>query len=302
MASSRSSKPKRKAPAAAGGPFMAQPHRAMSGEKKPVRPRDLLHATSFPVHPFDRAHGVDTSGLVPAKHLTTGHAHDEHVTAYYGVAPSILRALIARWRETVPLHPISSYTFLDIGCGKGRALLVASELSFRRVVGIELNPQLAAVARTNAEHWNSSHTADPTAPLLAPIEILEHDALELTLPPTPTLLFLFHPFEAPLLRKLLRRIEAQIAEHASLAAHNGSSASTPALDILYVNAECASVLDRHPAFQRLFIGQVAMSPEDHAADLEAIAQQKEYGSTGDEECAIYRYTGRNKNERPILTD
>jgi hypothetical protein len=33
-----------------------------------------------------------------------------------------------------------------------------------------------------------------------------------------------------------------------------------------------------------------MSPEDHAADLEAIAAQKEYGSTGDEECAIYRFT------------
>ena len=33
-----------------------------------------------------------------------------------------------------------------------------------------------------------------------------------------------------------------------------------------------------------------MSPEDHAADIEAIAAQKEYGSTGDEECAIYRFT------------
>jgi hypothetical protein len=38
-----------------------------------------------------------------------------------------------------------------------------------------------------------------------------------------------------------------------------------------------------------------MSPEDHAADLEAIAQQEEYGSTGDELCAIYRYTGRGSS-------
>jgi hypothetical protein len=36
-----------------------------------------------------------------------------------------------------------------------------------------------------------------------------------------------------------------------------------------------------------------MSSEDHMADLEAIAQQEDYGSTGDEECAIYRYTGRS---------
>jgi SAM-dependent methyltransferase len=239
-----------------------------------------LRATNFPHHPFDQAHGVDTSGLVPARHLATGHAHDEHVTAYYGVAPSILRALIARWRETVPPHPISNYTFLDIGCGKGRALLVASELPFRRVVGVELNPKLAAIARSNVEIWTRAHAADPTAGLLAPIDVLEQDALELTLPPRPTLIFLFHPFEAPLLRKLLRRIESQLAE------------ATSGLDILYVNAECAGVLDRHPGFRRLYLSQVPMSPEDHAADREAIAQQKEYGSTGDEECAIYRYTGR----------
>lgn len=223
---------------------------------------------------------MDTSGLVPARHLATGHAHDEHVTAYYGVAPSILRTLIARWRETIPPHPISSYTFLDIGCGKGRALLVASELPFRRVAGIELNPKLAAIARSNVEIWTRSHVADPTAGLLAPIDVLEQDALELTLPPRPALIFLFHPFEAPLLRKLLRRIESQLGEARS------------DLDILYVNAECAGVLDRHPAFRRLYLGQIPMSPEDHAADREAIAQQKEYGSTGDEECAIYRYTGR----------
>src|SRR5580692_1825731 len=106
---------------------------APPAEKKSVRPRDLLQPVDFPIHPFDEMHGVDTSGLVPARHLVTGHASDEHVTAYYGVAPSILRALIAHWRETVPPHPISSYTFLDIGAGKGRALLVASELPFRRV-------------------------------------------------------------------------------------------------------------------------------------------------------------------------
>jgi hypothetical protein len=40
------------------------------------------------------------------------------------------------------------------------------------------------------------------------------------------------------------------------------------------------------------MGPVAMTPADHVADLAAIAEQKEYGSTGDELCAIYRHTGR----------
>jgi SAM-dependent methyltransferase len=266
-----------------------------SGFIPAVRPRDLLKLTQFPIHPFDQMHGVDTSGLVPARHLVTGHANDEHVTAYYGVAPSILRSLIAQWRETIPPYPISSYSFIDIGAGKGRGLLVASEFRFRKVIGIELNPALAAIARQNIARWTEAHAADSTAQQLPPIEVLEQDALDFQFPATPALLFLFHPFEAPVLKQLLRRIETRFAELPS----TRSRQSPPALDLIYVNAECASVLDRNPAFTQLFLGDVKMTPEDHAADLEAIARQKEYGSTGDEECAIYRYTGRAPS--PSLT-
>ena len=133
----------------------------------PRRAHDLLQRTSFPVHPFDQMHGVDTSGLVPATHLATGHANDEHITAYYGVAPSILRALIGAWRASGPPHPIEDYIFIDVGAGKGRGLLVASEYSFRKVAGIELNPELAAIARQNVEHWTRAHREDPTAARLA---------------------------------------------------------------------------------------------------------------------------------------
>ena len=89
-----------------------------TNETKPQRPRDLLRATSTPIHPFDQIHGTDTSGLVPASDLVTGHPHDEHVTAYYAVAPSILRGLVERWRDTSPPHPPAAYTFFDIGAGK----------------------------------------------------------------------------------------------------------------------------------------------------------------------------------------
>ena len=257
-----------------------------------TRPRDLLKLTAFPIHPFDQMHGVDTSGLVPAKHLVTGHANDEHVTAYYGVAPSILRALIGHWRESVPPHPIFNYTFIDIGAGKGRGLLVASEYRFHKVIGIELKPALAAIARQNVDLWTQNHSEDSTAGPLAPIEVIEQDALEFEFPDTPTLLFLFHPFEAPVLRQLLRRIETSFAKRPA-------GSPEPALDLIYVNAECANVLDRNPAFAQLFLDNVRMTPEDHAADLAAIARQREYGSTGDEECAIYRYTGRARG--PIFT-
>ena len=140
---------------------------ALNPASGPMRARDLLQRTAFPIHPFDQMHGVDTSGLVPATHLVTGHANDEHITAYYGVAPSILRALIGHWRETVPPYPIHSYTFIDVGAGKGRGLLVASEYSFRKVAGIELNPEMAAIARQNVEHGSApaAKTRPPRASL-----------------------------------------------------------------------------------------------------------------------------------------
>ncbi len=246
------------------------------------RPRDLLRATGHPIHPFDEMHRTDTSGLVPAADLLTGHPNDTYVTAYYAIAPSILRAIVARWRDTVLSEPIDRYTFLDMGAGKGRAMLVASEFPFHAVLGVELNPALAAVARTNLAIWQGAHTGDPTAEALAPLYVLETDALAVDLPATPTLLFLFHPFEAPVLQALLRRVETQFATRPGL------------LDLLYVNAECADILDQHPAFTLLWSGNLPMSPDDHRADLAAIAEQAEYGSTGDEICAIYRYTGRSR--------
>ncbi|HXC97430.1 MAG TPA: class I SAM-dependent methyltransferase [Edaphobacter sp.] len=254
----------------------------MPKSTKRQRPQDLLKPATGPIHPFDLAHNVDTSGLVPAGNLITGHPNDAFVTAYYGIAPSILRTLIDHWRETIPPHPIHSYTFLDIGAGKGRAMLIASELPFRRVIGIELNPDLADIAQRNLEIWQSEHAADSTAPPITNIILYQQDILTFDLPDTPTVAFLYHPFEAPVFKHLLRRIEAQFARRPGT------------LDLLYVNAECRDILDKHPAFVRLFCGQVAMSAEDHVADLAAIAQQKEYGSTGDEECAIFRYIGRSR--------
>lgn len=232
------------------------------------------------VHPFDEMHGVETGGLIPAGELVTGHSSDAHVTAYYGVAPSILRKLVELWLETKPAHAMGKYSFVDIGAGKGRAMLVASELGFRQVIGVELNPAMADVAQRNVDHWIEAREKDPTAKRHAPVTLMEQDALEFAFPKTPCVVFMFHPFEAPLMRKLLRRMEAQFVGRAG------------ELDVLYVNAECAKVFDTNAAFRRVWFGMVKMSTEDHAADLEAIAQQKEYGSTGDEECGVWRFVGR----------
>ncbi len=249
---------------------------------KAVPPRSSRQSTSAapPIHPFDAHFNTDTGGLIPKKDLKTGAPADRFVTAYYAVAPSILRSLLELWQlHCEPPSSLTRYTFLDLGCGKGRALILAAENPFREVVGVELNPSLATIARTNLDASRSR------ADLLAPIRLIEGDALTTPLPRLPIVVFLFHPFEAPAMRRLLRILEAHAADHASQ------------VDILYVNAEHAAVLDRSPAVTRLWQGRVPMSTADHLADLKEIAAQVEYGSTGDELCAIYRLTGRQPRPR-----
>ena len=235
------------------------------------------------VHPFDQLHGTDTSGLIPGSVIVQGTAaRVSELTAYYGVAPSILRGVLDIWLQRTVTPPgeappnIERTVFLDIGAGKGRAMLLASQFPFLRVEGVELNPDLARIASANISLWNN----DAQANALSPLTLHHADATTHPLPLEPTLAFLFHPFELPILRRFLRHIESSQAAHPH------------PFDLLYVNAEHDSYLDHHPAFRRLWTGLVPMTPADHLADLAAIAQQKEYGSTGDELCAIYRFQGR----------
>lgn len=166
--------------------------------------------------------------------------------------------------------------FLDVGAGKGRAMLVASRWPFLRVEGVELNGDLARIAQHNIELWQK----DASAEALAAITLHHADATTFELPKAPTLAFLFHPFELPILKRFLLHVERSLTSHPR------------PFDLAYVNAEHDMLLDRHPAFTRLWTGNIPMSAADHVADLEAIAQQKEYGSTGDELCSLYRFTGR----------
>lgn len=229
----------------------------------------------FTQHPFDMEFGVQTSGLVAGRHLVSGHRNDGHNTAYYGVAPSVFHALLARWRRAPQVAPLTAYTFLDFGAGMGRAMLLAAEHPFQNVIGVELHPYLVAKAQKNLALWRKSGRAQ------APMQILHRDATEFFFPDTPCVLFLFNPFGAPVLRKVLKA--------AARAFRNRPNQ----FDLLYVNREQEHVLEMEPGFQRLFLGEVRRSREDAIADHAILANQPdgEYASSNHEDCSIWRWVG-----------
>jgi len=235
----------------------------------------LAVADGFTRHPFDVVNNVRTSGLIAGRHLKSGHHHDRHTTAYYGVAPSVFRALLKGWRGTKPVASIRDFTFIDIGAGMGRAVLLASEMPFHRVVGVELHPTLAGIARRNLQRWRVIGRVH------APTRIHCCDAVEFPLPAGPCLLFLFNPFGKAVMRRLLQRVARDFADRPGQ------------LDLLYVNNEQEAAIERHRGFRRLFLGQIARSRADAIADHAILANQPdgEYASSNYEDCSIWRCTG-----------
>ena len=229
----------------------------------------------FTWHPFDLEFGVRTSGLIAGRNLKCGSRADRHNTAYFGVAPSVFHEMIALWRRSKPAGTIDQFTFVDIGAGMGRAVLLASEFPFRSVIGVELNPRLARIARKNVAHWKAAGLA------CAPVRVICRDAVEFKIPPGPCVAFMFNPFGGPIMRRLLKTWSQTLARREDQ------------LDILYVNNEQETVLRRQPGLVRLFAGEVMRSHADAIADHKILANQPdgEYAVTNWEDCSIYRWMG-----------
>lgn len=200
------------------------------------------HDGVYRLHPFDRRMGIAAGGCLPGYLLASGAAEDAHSTAYLGCPPDSLRQALA----LVPAP--QDWAFLDLGCGMGRALVVASEFPFRSVLGIELSPDLVRRARANAAIVAARHPQRPA------IMVEQGDASRPRLA-GPTVVMLYHPFGGELVARLVRCLEDAVgAGHAVI--------------VLYINPVHGGQLDASPAFSRVYADTVAHSAEDreHAAD------------------------------------
>jgi SAM-dependent methyltransferase len=204
------------------------------------------------IHPFDRKHGTDTGGYLGPEELVKGRQNDAHNYGYSAIAPSVFYEACRRWRATLPAVAgrVEGYTFVDVGAGKGRAILLASDLPFRKIIGVELNEELAHQAQRNVARWNrvAGRRKRPT------IRVIHGDALEFPWPRTPLLVYMYNPFACSLV--------VQLAAKLGSAAWPGSSL----IDLLYVNPTCSDTLTNQGLFERLWTARIEMDEADQKAD------------------------------------
>ncbi len=138
---------------------------------------------------FDREHGVDTAGIIPLDALDVTGRWVSHGNRYEATTPTLFRRALDGLQVD-----LSRFTFVDIGAGKGRALLLASEYPFRRIIGVEFSPELVAVARGNVARWLEEERT------CREITLVCSDATEYELPREPLVLYFYNPFDQVVMR------------------------------------------------------------------------------------------------------
>jgi hypothetical protein len=190
------------------------------------------------LHPFDSANGIDTSGYVAAEDLPQSPLGQTKSVCYAGSQPSVLRAALKS------LPPMNDYTFIDLGAGKGRPIIVASEFPFREVIGVELFTELAQVGQKNLEIVRQRHSGR------APMRIENGDAATFQFPDGNFVLFLYNPFGADVTRFVLQNAEEALRSKARK------------VFVVYYNPVHGGLFDESPLFERYLARTFPYSAEE----------------------------------------
>ena len=171
---------------------------------------------------FDKSFGIETEAWEAGRSWSGNH------TEAYCPTPARLFKRIIRKTHVDP----GDFAFIDLGCGKGRTLLLASVYGFARVFGVELDERLCALARRNLDRWFAESGG-------AAATIIHGDARDVPMPQGNLFVFMFNPFTGPIFDEVARRL-ATIAreEHRAVL-------------VAYSNDVCGDRLERTGAFRRI---------------------------------------------------
>ncbi len=182
---------------------------------------------------FDRRYGTDTLAQMPVAAMRgIEPALARHAVHYEASAiPKVRRALTILRRELG--RDLSKFSFVDFGSGKGLVVMMASLFEFRQVQGVEMAPDLHAIAVRNLDLFGGAH------PRRAPSSLRCEDALRFDPPEGDLVAYLYNPFDATLLEQFVARLVDGVA--------HGSE-----LIVVYVNPLHRHVFERTSRFRPLF--------------------------------------------------
>ena len=205
----------------AGCPLFCRPESRPFLESLPAQRRRLYGDAEY-----DWDHRVNTtSAAVGWRERLLGQFH----SSYQPTEP----ALFAEMMSSLNIN-FQNFTFIDLGSGKGRVLLMAADYPFRRILGVELFPALHRIAQQNLNTYHSESQQSCFA-----MGTVCGDAREFIFPEEPTLLYLFNSLPQAALIEVMTNL-------------NDSLRQCPrAVYLLYHNPLLEPVLANYPAFKKI---------------------------------------------------
>jgi len=101
---------------------------------------------------------------------------------------------------------LREFTFIDLGSGKGRALFIAAEYPFRKVLGVEYSTEIQQAALENIRCY--SHPRQRCRD----VESVVANAAEYEFPDGNLVLFLFNPFGPEIMRLMLANLQRSLEQ------------------------------------------------------------------------------------------
>ncbi|HLY98903.1 MAG TPA: class I SAM-dependent methyltransferase [Candidatus Angelobacter sp.] len=148
---------------------------------------------------FDLDHSVDTTRANVS--LRTQLAATLAGHPYFATEPW----LFAQIMQALPAD-LQEFTFVDLGSGKGRVLLMASAYPFRRIVGVEFLPSLHQSALRNIAQYRNEEQQ------CRQIESHCMDARDFPFPDGPLVVYMFNSFPEAVFAAILENLRRSISE------------------------------------------------------------------------------------------
>lgn len=163
----------------------------------------LARQTAFPpvtrAVPFDLIYGTDTGGVLGVGELDIPEEAMEHAVRYDAISEEEFDHSL----KELPVTP-DGLVFVDLGSGKGRALLLASCYPFAEIIGVEFSRLLHETALHNIEIFQDTRQRCRT------ITSIWADASKFEIPEKPLMFFLHNPFDDAVMRPVVSHIEQSL--------------------------------------------------------------------------------------------
>ncbi len=149
----------------------------------------------------EKKYNIDTIDLVTFSNLTLKDENLEHATSYQAANYFLLQeAFRFLQRNKVDGN------FVDFGCGKGRAMVVAAYYGFKEIIGIDFAKDLCDVAEQNIEKIREKFPG-------VNFTVLWNDAVNYTIDEDDKVFFFFNPFDESIMLQVAKNILKSLRDH-----------------------------------------------------------------------------------------